>query len=86
MNGSNSTTYAYTDGNHELNKITPPTGRSLQPESVTYDGFGRVAAVTSGAGNQEGFSEKPNSRTTIPSTRIGRCVRSGRSYLFPRGL
>lgn len=51
MNGSNSTSYSYTDGNHELNKITPPTGNSLQPRTITYDGFGRVATMTDGAGN-----------------------------------
>jgi RHS repeat-associated protein len=36
---------------HELNKITPVTGSSLQPETITYDGFGRVATVTNGAGD-----------------------------------
>lgn len=46
------TTYSYTDGNHELNKVTPPAGGgSLAPETVTYDGFGRVSAITGGDGN-----------------------------------
>lgn len=40
------TSYAYTDGNHELNKITPPSGGSLLPTTITYDGFGRVATVS----------------------------------------
>ena len=40
------TNYAYTDGNHELNKITPPSGGSLLPITITYDGFGRVATVS----------------------------------------
>ena len=45
------TSYAYTDGNHELNTVTPPSGGSLQPVTVTYDGFGRMATKTDGAGN-----------------------------------
>ena len=49
--GSNATTYSYTDGNHELTKVTPPSGNSLQPRTLTYDGFGRLATVTDGAGN-----------------------------------
>jgi RHS repeat-associated protein len=40
------TNYAYTDGNHELNTITPPSGGSLLPTTITYDGFGRVATVS----------------------------------------
>lgn len=42
------TNYSYTDGNHELNKITPPSGGTLQPTTITYDGFGRVATVSNG--------------------------------------
>jgi RHS repeat-associated protein len=45
------TTYSYTDGDHELNKITPPTTGSLKPETITYDGFGRVSTITDGDGN-----------------------------------
>ena len=45
------TSYGYTDGNHELNKITPPSGGSLRPVTITYDGFGRVSTVTDGDGN-----------------------------------
>ena len=46
--GGGQTNYAYTDGNHELNKITPPSGGTLQPITITYDGFGRVHTVSNG--------------------------------------
>lgn len=46
--GGGQTNYAYTDGDHELNTITPPSGGSLNPISITYDGFGRVATVSNG--------------------------------------
>lgn len=49
-NGTNATTYTYNSA-HQLTKITPPTGNSLQPETITYDGFGRVATVTNGDGD-----------------------------------
>jgi RHS repeat-associated protein len=49
-NGSNSTTYTY-NSLHQLTKITPVTGTSLQAETITYDGFGRVATVTDGDSN-----------------------------------
>lgn len=45
------TSYGYTDGNHELNTITPPTGTSLGARAYTYDGFGRLATATDGRGN-----------------------------------
>ena len=45
------TSYSYTDGNHQLNTVTPPSGGSLQPETITYDGFGRAATITDGDGN-----------------------------------
>ncbi len=50
MNGTNSTSYSY-NSLHQLTKITPPTGNSLQAKNLTYDGFGRVATITDGAGN-----------------------------------
>ena len=50
MNGTNSTSYSY-NSLHQLTKVTPPTGNSLQAENLTYDGFGRVATITDGAGN-----------------------------------
>jgi YD repeat-containing protein len=56
MNGSNSTTYGYTDGNHELTKVTPPTGNSLRPGALTYDGFGRLLTTTDGAGNTTAYT------------------------------
>lgn len=49
-NGTNSTGYSYNSA-HQLTKITPVTGSSLQPQTITYDGFGRVATVTDGDGN-----------------------------------
>ena len=49
-NGTNSTSYTY-NSLHQLTKITPPTGNSLQAKNLTYDGFGRVATITDGAGN-----------------------------------
>jgi RHS repeat-associated protein len=64
MNGSNATSYSYTDGNHELNKVTPPSGNSLQPRTITYDGFGRVATMTDGAGNTTTFSYDQSDRIT----------------------
>jgi len=63
-NGSNATTYSYTDGDHELTKVTPPTGNSLQPRTFTYDGFGRVSTVTDGAGNTATFSYDNADRIT----------------------
>ena len=50
MNGTNSTSYTY-NSLHQLTKVTPPTGNSLQAKNLTYDGFGRVATITDGAGN-----------------------------------
>jgi RHS repeat-associated protein len=49
-NGTNATTYTY-NSSHQLTKITPPTGSSLKTETLTYDGFGRVATVTDGNAN-----------------------------------
>lgn len=63
-NGSNSTTYGYGDGNHELTKITPPTGNSLQPRAYTYDGFGRLATGTDGAGNTYTYTYDSADRLT----------------------
>ena len=63
-NGTNATTYGYTDGNHELTKVTPPTGNSLQPRTLSYDGFGRLATVTDGAGNTATYSYDNADRIT----------------------
>ena len=48
-NGSNATTYSYTD--HQLTKVTPVTGSSLGVKNYTYDAFGRLKTQTDGAGN-----------------------------------
>jgi RHS repeat-associated protein len=64
MNGSNSTTYSYTDGNHELTNVTPPTGNSLKPRTVTYDGFGRLLTTTDGAGNTTTYTYNLADRIT----------------------
>ena len=45
------TTYGYTDGNHDLNTISPPSGTSLGARAYTYDGFGRLATATDGRGD-----------------------------------
>ena len=63
-NGTNATTYSYTDGNHELTKVTPPTGNSLQPRTLTYDGLGRLATVTDGAGNTATYTYDSADRIT----------------------
>jgi RHS repeat-associated protein len=42
------TSYGYTDGNHELNTLTPPSGTSLGNRAYTYDSFGRLATATDG--------------------------------------
>ncbi|MEN0083186.1 MAG: RHS repeat-associated core domain-containing protein [Leifsonia sp.] len=50
-NGSNVTTYGYT--NHQLTSITPVTvpGTALGNRAITYDDFGRVKTATDGRGN-----------------------------------
>ena len=45
------TNYGYTDGDHELNTLTPPSGTSLGARAYTYDGFGRLATATDGRGD-----------------------------------
>jgi YD repeat-containing protein len=63
-NGTNRTSYGYTDGNHELTTVTPPTGNSLKPRMLTYDGFGRLATSTDGAGNTATYTYDKADRLT----------------------
>jgi RHS repeat-associated protein len=53
-NGSNSTTYQY-NASRQLDEITPVTGSTLQPRTITYDGFGRPATFTDGGGHLTAF-------------------------------
>lgn len=63
MNGSNPASYGYNAAG-EVNHITPPTGNSLQPVTLTYDGFGRVHSVTDGDGNTVTYSYDKADRVT----------------------
>lgn len=45
-NSGNPTTYGYL--NHQLAKITPPTGSSLGVKNITYDTYGRLLTETDG--------------------------------------
>jgi RHS repeat-associated protein len=49
----NHTTYNYANSANpaQLTSVTPVTGSSLHPQTITYDGFGRVATVTDGDGS-----------------------------------
>lgn len=67
QSSNNHTGYAYTDGKHQLNQVTPPTANSLGARNLTYDGFGRVHTATDGAGNTATYTYDLADRVTAAS-------------------
>ncbi|MFC8304278.1 RHS repeat-associated core domain-containing protein [Specibacter sp. NPDC057265] len=62
-NGTNKTVYGY-NTNHELTTITPVTGTSLAPSSMSYDAWGRPLTVTSAPGITATYSYDALGRLT----------------------
>ncbi|SBN63226.1 RHS repeat-associated core domain-containing protein [Curtobacterium sp. 9128] len=50
-NDGNPTKYTHDGSTHQLTTITAPTGTSLEPQSFTYDDFGRTKTQTDGRGD-----------------------------------
>ncbi|MBO1751317.1 RHS repeat protein [Actinotalea sp. BY-33] len=61
-NGTNATAYSYAEG--RLTQVTPVSGSSLGVREATYDGFGRMATISNGAGVTTTYTYDALDRTT----------------------
>ncbi len=61
------TSYTYGNGDGDLTKITSPTNSSLGARSYTWDGFGRLASATDGAGDTISYGYDAMDRITSVS-------------------